>query len=425
MKHMPSRSRTLVVLLASLTLATASAVAHADEASEAALQNQLAQELYARRRYGEALEHLLASNRLVPNPNVIFNIAQTYGLLRRYVDAYNWYETYLAWPDLDEAALTRGREARDAVARRVSVVTITTTPPGAELFVDRAELGSVGVSPRRIAVAAGAHSILARLPGHRDARSESFTATNGGSLALDLSLEAILGRLVVTSTPEGATVTRETDHAVLGVTPLSVEVPIGELRILVQADLHVEQGRTVVVRDGETTSVDVSLAMEASRVAVLTVEGTPESAEVVVSGEVLGSSPLTLQGMPPGTIDFEIRREDFEPCRGRALLEAGSATRVSFTLVEEGAGPPPGLRWLGYAGGGALALAGLGVGLAARSERSGFFDNPTRAAYDRVERLNHAADGLVGAGLVTLTGTIVIDLLYDVPESRAAVRVER
>jgi len=55
----------------------ASTPALADDASEARLQYELGSELYKQKRFTEALERFIASNRLVPNPNVVFNIAST------------------------------------------------------------------------------------------------------------------------------------------------------------------------------------------------------------------------------------------------------------------------------------------------------------------------------------------------------------
>ena len=90
-------------------------VAHADEASEAKLQYELGQEFYKQKRLPEAIDRFIASNRLVPNYNVVFNIASIYAAMAKaelkrrqsatadehFVEAYNWTETYLRfnqWP---------------------------------------------------------------------------------------------------------------------------------------------------------------------------------------------------------------------------------------------------------------------------------------------------------------------------------------
>ena len=62
-----------------------------DLADEADLQFELGADRYRRGDFREALEHFLASNRLVPNRNVLFNIARSYEQLTRYPDAHRYY----------------------------------------------------------------------------------------------------------------------------------------------------------------------------------------------------------------------------------------------------------------------------------------------------------------------------------------------
>jgi outer membrane receptor for ferrienterochelin and colicins len=421
--HAPRTTPGALALVLTLTFASVP-IARADTASEADLQYSLGMELYKQRRYGESLTHFIASHRLVPNANVVFNIAQIYGLLRRDVDAFNWYETYLTFDSLDEEARERGRRAQAAVARRVAVIDVTTTPNGAELFIDRVDLGSVGVSPRRVGVSGGPHAVIARLPHHHEARVE-VVATTGTATPASLALSMIVGTLVVESTPAGGTVRREEDDSVLGTTPLRVELPVGSVRLVVAAEGYVEQQRSVEIMEGREAHVALALKMDASRVAVLTVEGAPAGATVRLRGRELGTVPLTEPGLPPGTAELEITAPNHEPYRTDVLLEPNAATRVRVTLVDPTRGPSPHLKWVGYGGGGAILVAGAILGAISVDSKNHFYDDPSRAAYDRTHRLSVAADTLMITGLVTLAATLVIDLIVKRPYSHAAVELSR
>src|SRR3954466_15422242 len=71
--------------------------AHADGlADEADLQFQRGAQAYRRGDYESALEHFLASNRLVQNQNVVFNIGHTYQRLGRYPEAFRYFSEALA-----------------------------------------------------------------------------------------------------------------------------------------------------------------------------------------------------------------------------------------------------------------------------------------------------------------------------------------
>src|SRR3712207_173709 len=92
-----SGARRLARLLVALALALLPVALVADGAragglaDEAELHFQIAAEHYQRGEFRQALEHFLLSNRLVPNKNVVFNIARTYEQMKRYADAHRYY----------------------------------------------------------------------------------------------------------------------------------------------------------------------------------------------------------------------------------------------------------------------------------------------------------------------------------------------
>ena len=78
-----------------LLLLAASHVRADDFADQAELEFSLGAEAYQRADYRSALEHFLTSNRLVPNKNVLFNIARSYEQLKSYPEAFRYYSLAL------------------------------------------------------------------------------------------------------------------------------------------------------------------------------------------------------------------------------------------------------------------------------------------------------------------------------------------
>lgn len=416
-----SRTAAVVVLAAALLALPA----HADEASEAQLQYELGLELYKQKRYEEALQHLIASNRLVPNANVVFNIAQTYGLLHRDAEAFNWYQTYLSSKGLDAAGVDRGEKAVAALKPKVAVLEVTTTPPGAELFVDRVELGSVGQSPRKVAVTAGEHAVIAQLAGHHSAQANA-TATLEQSTPVALELGAIVGTLVVESEPKGAKVLRQGTDEVLGTTPLTLTLPLGEVRMRLVLDGYVEQQREATVKEETEARVKVALQAEASRVAVLSVSGTPDGAHVSLDGQPLGSVPLSVPGLKPGSFALEVAAAGYTSFSQRVPLEAGAATRVDVHLEPASSGRLRWLRWAGYGAGAVAVVTGVIVGIVAVSNRNTFFNSPSREALELVNTENIAADTLVASGLVVAAATFVLErFIWPPAYTRGSVELAR
>src|ERR1041385_7162485 len=135
-------------------------------ADEADLQFTVGAEAYRKGEYTAALEHFLASNRLVSNRNVKFNIARAYEQLGRFPDAYRYYIDATRG-DAGDGKLQRDVTAALArIGSRVAVMTIETSPPGATIFLDRRDLGSVGTSPAQLGLKAGTYTVIAEFPGY-------------------------------------------------------------------------------------------------------------------------------------------------------------------------------------------------------------------------------------------------------------------
>src|SRR5436190_19314209 len=100
-------------IFAALILALSFAVRADSIADEADFRFHRAANLYREGKVEEALSEFLASNRLVRNRNVIFNIARSFEQMKRYNEAYRWYGEI--WND--EMPEADRRDLQEAVKR--------------------------------------------------------------------------------------------------------------------------------------------------------------------------------------------------------------------------------------------------------------------------------------------------------------------
>src|SRR5713226_668927 len=120
---------------AALLLAVA---AHADSvADEADFRFRRGATLYREGRIEDALSEFLASNRLVRNRNVAFNIARCFVQLKRYNEAYRWYVEMLGEPDLPPEDRQAVQAALGRLGNSLALVRIESDPPGATVYIDR------------------------------------------------------------------------------------------------------------------------------------------------------------------------------------------------------------------------------------------------------------------------------------------------
>ena len=119
-------------------LALGAIEARADNtADEADIAFALGNKHYSRREYEPALSQYFLSYRLVPNRNVLFNIAHCYEALNRFDEAYRYYYDLSVDAAGSEADRKDIRVALTRLGPRVALVSVTSEPSGAEIFVDR------------------------------------------------------------------------------------------------------------------------------------------------------------------------------------------------------------------------------------------------------------------------------------------------
>lgn len=280
-----------------LALALAPLPALADGvADEADLQFQLGAEAYGKSDFKGALEHFLASNRLVPNRNVMFNIARAYEQLGRFPEAYRYYVDALR----DESDTAVHREVEAAIARvspRVAVVEVTTTPPGATVYLDRKDLGSVGTSPARLGLPAGSYTLVVELPGHEPQTLGPIALKVGTRTPVTAELPLIVGFLELDG-PAGAEVRLDDERAsVACVLPCRTAVPPGLHQVYFHQDGFRASPRSVTVGARDTTRVTAELVPETGSIVVETDE---PGAAIEVDGERVGFTPFVATGIPIG-----------------------------------------------------------------------------------------------------------------------------
>jgi hypothetical protein len=168
----------------------------------------------------------------------------------------------------------------------------------------------------------------------------------------------LTGRLLVRSTPSGATVS--VDGIEKGSTPLALrDVEYGTHTITVARPGYVSESRRVALSASRPSrSLDVALAAVAQppatkrpeaprpstpatlgRPAVttgsLTVDSRPSGAAVSIDGKPSGVTPLTVSDLPPGDYRIQLSMPGYRTFAATVRVVAGERARAAYSLTAQ------------------------------------------------------------------------------------------
>ncbi len=318
------RALTLVCALALVSPARAD-----NTADEADVAFQLGNDAYARRDFELALSHYFLSYRLVPNQNVLFNIARCYEAMKRFNEAYRYYNDLLAMP-LPEADRKEVASALARIGPKVALLTVVTRPEGADIFVDREDLGSRGRAPQTLALPPGRHLVRVKLEGYEPAEA-MVTLSRGREVKQTLELVRIVGQVAFTGTPAGASVREKPDGPELGRLPVTLPFPPGKHLFHLEAEGHLPAQVLVDVRPKEKAAVEVKLVPKPPRQGKVVVTSNRQNALVKVDGKESGFTPTVLL-LPEGEHLLEVSMREMRPFWRRVEVRADAEQRLHAEL---------------------------------------------------------------------------------------------
>jgi outer membrane receptor protein involved in Fe transport len=312
-----------------LLVLSAARVARGDDAAdEADLQFQLGADRYEKGDFMGALEHFLASNRLVPNKNVVFNIARTYEQLKRAPDAYRYYVLALE-SETNANARRRIEEAIKRITPQVAILKIESTPPGATIYLDRKDLGPRGETPRTLGLPAGRHKVILELAGYEPAHVDNVELSVGKENDISLKLNAILGNVVIDGSP-GAEVRIDTEKGPPAcVEPCTIAIPPGKHTAYLARPGFISNEYTIDVPPKGTVTLKTNLAPQTG---ALVVSADIRDALITVDDVPMGFTPSVLK-VPVGTHEVKISQTGFRTVRQKVEVKPKEQVRVDVQLA--------------------------------------------------------------------------------------------
>lgn len=298
-------------------------------ADEADVEFRLGNEAYRKGDFREALSHYFASNRLVPNRNVTFNIAKCYENLDEFVQAYRYYSTYLQ--GIEKASERKDVEkAISRISKRVGLLDLKSDPDGATIYLNRRDLGSYGVTPSIVPVEPGTYKVILDRPGFEAAAIDDVEVKPGKVIPKRVELSRREGTVRLEGSPRDVIV----EIPDLGPTevslPAEIAVPVGSQTLVVRADGYDAGTVEVDVRDKKTSTASIELLRQRG---TLVVKSTELNSAVLLNGELLGFTPAVIPNVTVGTYELSVRQEGFDPFISEVTIEADDRVEIDAVLT--------------------------------------------------------------------------------------------
>ena len=313
-----------------VVLAQVSSVARADDlADEADAQFQVGAERYEAGDFKLALVHFLTSNRLVPNKNVVFNIARTYEQLKEAPEAYRYYLVALDG-ETDQTTRTSIQSAVDRIKPSIAILDVTTDPPGATVYIDRKDLGPRGTTPRSLGFAPGSRTVFLELSGYEPMAIESVALAVGKTTQLSFKLVPILGTVKL----EGAQKDAE----------IRVDSRTGPVAARVPGALLLSPGKhTLFVTATGSDPADIPIEVSANKTITIeprlvTQQGTLvvstdfREALVEVDGKPAGFTPTVLT-LPVGAHKIRLTLAGFAAAERNVVVRSKQQVKLDVDLA--------------------------------------------------------------------------------------------
>ena len=202
---------------------------------------------------------------------------------------------------------------------------IVSDPPKATVSVDRKTRGE---TPLLVSdLAPGPHLVCIQKQGFRDVW-QTVEVVGQDTREIDVTLETITGLVLVRSTPTNADITVK--GIAIGRTPtLVTSLPVGTHRLKIATPGYQFKEVEVPVQDRTPATVQVDLISDSS---TLTIETDAEGATVRVNGIDHGPSPCTVERIPEGEVNVDIRAEGYTPLHHKLKLAAGETQKIKLSL---------------------------------------------------------------------------------------------
>lgn len=218
-----------------------------------------------------------------------------------------------------------------AEAQRPIPVSIQSTPPGAQVFLDVTTGTSIGMTPlSNVRVASGSHVLIFRLDGYEEGRLPVSIARRRETFRVTLAALGVISISAGNDAAGGAAI--RIDGQPVGNVPFRTNVQPGRHMLQVGREGYVTFNQWIEVAGGQVATMPVMLEREAPQTGSLLVAGDVSGAPIYVDGDPRGVTPQVIEGLTAGAHTIEVRAQGLPPFSQQVMITAGGRATLNPTI---------------------------------------------------------------------------------------------
>lgn len=419
--------RWIAVLILAFATAPSLALAQDDDTkTQAKAAFMKGREAFTAGNFKDALDSFEKANSLRPHPLMIYNIAQVYETMGDLPGAIGAYKEYLASKPDDAAEVKKKVDGFSATLATWPRVALTSTPPGATVWIEAFKARPRGQTPLTMQVP-NTSTLILGAPGYERA-TKVLNLPASSEHTFEIAMVKILPVVRITSEPAGAVVRFDDQPPLAGGTPVEHRLDTGVHTVTVELKGFepFTQQFTLASTHTRENPLAVAANLTISRPkGDLIIKVDTDAVSILVDGQPVGMSPLP----GPLTLEEGVHKVRVESVGGEPYEEmvAVKANQTVTTEIDVSGGTfELNQRFVSYLlmGTGGAALIGGGVVALMASGTKDDFDKcdadvgcaRTQKQVDLADDVRSqalTADILLGAGVAIAATGVVLFLLDD------------
>ena len=217
-----------------------------------------------------------------------------------------------------------GTQQLEAPQTKTGWIILESEPSGASVYINDEFVGNTPLSNYKQAY--GTYQYKLESPNYHSATG--IIELNSGRFEKKVVLKPACGSIAITSNVSGARVLLDGRPTNMN-TPCTIDkVPSGKHTLSIQLDKYAPQQQEVIVEDGVTANVSVSLIARFARVSFKSLAG----AEIYCNGRLIGKGSFS-ENIMEGFCDFEARLAHHYPATKQIQVIAGKSQEISLNPI--------------------------------------------------------------------------------------------